>query len=63
VNTVSPEYVPEIVLLPAGAAEELHELVPALDKVAVHSDVAPVVNMTEPLGLGSPVPLVVTVAE
>jgi hypothetical protein len=62
-NSVSPEYVPEIVSVPIGAAEELQEPVPALDNVAVQSDVNPVENVTDPLGMGSPVTVDVTVAE
>ena len=44
---VSPEYAPEIVSVPSGAAEELQEPWP-LDNVAVHSGVDPVVRVTEP---------------
>ena len=61
-NTLSPEYVPEIVSVPTGAAEELQEPLP-LDNVAVHSGVDPVENVTDPLGVGNPVAVVVTVAE
>ena len=61
-NTPSPEYAPEIVLVPAGAPEELHVPLP-FDSVAVHSGVEPVVNVTDPVGVGTPVALVVTVAE
>jgi hypothetical protein len=59
-NWVSPEYVPETVSVPAGAAEELQEPLP-LDKDAVHSCVDPVVNVTDPVGV--PVAVDVTVAE
>jgi hypothetical protein len=59
-NTVSPEYVPEIVSVPTGAAVELQEPLP-FDKVAVHSGVDPVENVTDPLGV--PVTVDVTVAE
>jgi hypothetical protein len=59
-NTVSPEYVPEIVSVPIGAAEEVHEPLP-LDNVAVQSGVDPAENVTEPLGV--PVTVDVTVAE
>ena len=59
-NTVSPEYVPEIVSVPIGAAEELHDPLP-LDNVAIQSDVDPVENVTVPLGV--PVAVDVTVAE
>jgi hypothetical protein len=51
-----------MVSVPTGAAEELHEPLP-LDKVAVQSDVAPVVNVTDPVGVGKPETVVVTVAE
>ena len=61
-NSVSPEYAPEMVSLPSGAAEELHEPLP-FDSVAVHSGVDPVVKVTDPVGAGNPVTLVVTVAE
>ena len=61
-NTPSPEYVPVIVSVPTGATEELHVPLP-LDRVAVHKAVEPVVNVIEPLGVGRPVPFVVTVAE
>jgi hypothetical protein len=61
-NSVSPEYAPETGSLPSGAAEELHEPLP-FDSVAVHSGVDPVVNVTDPVGAGNPVTLVVTVAE
>jgi hypothetical protein len=61
-NTVSPEYVPEMVSVPTGAEEELQEPLP-FDNVAVQSDVDPVVNVTDPVGVGNPVVLVVTVAE
>jgi hypothetical protein len=62
-NTVSPEYIPVIVSVPAGAAEEGHEAVPSLNNVAVQSGVDPLVNVTEPVGVGNPVPFDVTVAE
>jgi hypothetical protein len=58
----SPEYAPETVSVPRGAAVELHEPLP-LDNVAVQSVVDPVVNVTEPVGVGNPVVLVVTVVE
>jgi hypothetical protein len=61
-NTVSPEYVPEIVSVPIGAVEELHEPLP-LDNVAVQSAVDPVENVTDPVGVGMPVTFVDTVAE
>jgi hypothetical protein len=53
---------PVIVSVPTGATEELHVALP-LDSVAVHSVVVPVVNVTEPVGVGCPLTLVVTVAE
>ena len=59
---MSPEYAPEIVSVPSGAALELHVPLP-LDSVAVHSVVVPVVNVTDPVGVGCPLTLVVTVAE
>jgi uncharacterized protein YaaQ len=59
-NTLSPEYVPEMVSVPIGAAEELHEPLP-FDKVAMQRDVDPAENVTEPLGV--PVAVDVTVAE
>jgi hypothetical protein len=62
-NVELPEYVPEIVSVPAGAAEDGHEAVPSLDNVAVQSWVDPLVKVTDPVGVGNPVPLVVTVAE
>jgi hypothetical protein len=61
-NTLLPEYAPEIVSVPIGAAEELQEPLP-LDNVAVQSVVDPVENVTDPLGVGMPVMFVVTVAE
>jgi hypothetical protein len=61
-NAPSPEYAPEIVSVPIGAAEEVHEPLP-FDSVAVQSGVDPVVNATDPVGVGKPVTLVVTVAE
>jgi len=61
-NTLSPEYVPEIVSVPIGAAEELQEPLP-LDNVAVQSVVDPVENVTDPVGVGMPATFVVTVAE
>jgi hypothetical protein len=51
-----------IVSLPTGATEEVQEAVPP-DNVAIQSDVDPVVNVTVPVGVGTPVALVVTVAE
>jgi hypothetical protein len=62
VNTVLPEYVPEIESEPAGAAAELHEPLP-FDNVAVQSAVPPVEKETEPPGVGTPDAFVVTVAE
>jgi hypothetical protein len=50
------------VSFPAGAAEELQEALPP-ERVAVHSDVVPVLNVTEPVGVGYPKTLVVTAAE
>jgi hypothetical protein len=61
-NTESPEYAPEIVSVAAGAAEELQEPLP-FDNVAEHSGVDPAVNVTDPVGVGNPVTVVVTVAE
>ena len=61
-NTESPEYAPEIVSVAAGAAEELQEPLP-FDNGAVHSGVDPAVNVTDPVGVGNPVTVVVTVAE
>ena len=61
-NMPLPEYVAEIVSVPAGAAEEPQEPLPP-DSVAVQSVVDPVVNVTEPLGVGTPEAFVVTVAE
>jgi hypothetical protein len=60
-KSTSPEYAPEIVSLPTGAVVALHEPLP-LDNVAVQSDVAPEVNVTDPVGVGNPVVLAVTVA-
>ena len=60
-NTASPEYIPEIVSVPTGAAAELQEPIPP-DSGAVHSVVDPVENVTEPVGVG-PAPTGVTVAE
>ena len=48
--------------VPAGAAGELHVPLP-FDSVAVQSGVDPVLNVTDPVGVGNPVTLVVTVAE
>jgi hypothetical protein len=62
-NTVSPEYVPVIVLLPGGAAAERHEPKPPLIRVATQSRVDPDLNVTEPLGVGIPPTPAVTVAE
>jgi hypothetical protein len=59
---LSPEYKPEIVSVPPGAAVELQEPLPP-DSVAVQSDVDPDVKVTDPLGAGSPVVVVVTVVE
>jgi hypothetical protein len=50
------------VSVPTGAAEELQEPLP-LDSVAVQSGVDPVENVTDPLGVGNPVTVDVTVAE
>jgi hypothetical protein len=61
-NTLLPEYTPEIVSVPTGAAEELQEPLP-LDNVAVQSGVDPVENVTDPVGVGNPVTVLVTVAE
>ena len=47
---------------PAGAAEEGHVPLP-LVSVATQRVVAPVVNVTVPVGVGKPVTLDVTVAE
>ena len=58
----SPEYAPEIVSVPNGATVELQEPLP-FDNVAVHSGVDPVVKATDPVGVGNPVTLVVTMAE
>jgi hypothetical protein len=55
--------VPEIVSLPTGAAEELHDPVPPLDNGAVQSVVPPVETVTDPPGVGTPEAFVVTVAE
>jgi hypothetical protein len=52
-----------IVSVPAGAAEEGHEAVPSFNNVAVQSWVEPVVKVTVPVGVGTPVALVATVAE
>jgi len=62
-NTVSPEYVPVIVSLPAGALAERHEPKPPLIKVATQSNVDPDLNVTEPVGVGIPPTPVVTDAE
>ena len=59
---VSPEYVPEIVSVPNGAAEELHVPLP-FASVAVHSGVEPVVKVTDPVGAGNPLTAVVTDVE
>ncbi len=48
--------------VPSGAAEILQEPLPP-DNVAVQSGVEPVENVTDPVGVGNPVPFVVTVAE
>ncbi len=48
--------------VPTGAAEEGHEP-PPFDNGAVQSGVDPAENVTDPVGVGSPVPVVVTVAE
>jgi hypothetical protein len=52
VNTTSPEYAPEIVSLPTGAAGELHDPVPSLANVATQSCVDPVENVTDSVGVG-----------
>jgi hypothetical protein len=59
---LSPEYAPETVSLPPGAAIEVHEPWPP-DKVAVQSAVDPVVNVTDPVGVGSPATVDDTVVE
>jgi hypothetical protein len=59
-NRMVPAYAAEIVSEPNGAAEEEQEPLP-FDKVAVQSDVVPVVNVTEPFGMAPT--FVVTVAE
>jgi hypothetical protein len=61
-NTVSPPYVPVIVSVPTGAADELQDALPP-DSGAVQSDIDPIENVTDPVGVGTPVALVVTVAE
>lgn len=61
-NTPSPEYVPVIVSVPTGAADELQVPVPP-DSVAVQRVVDPVLNVTDPVGVGWPVTPVDTVAE
>jgi hypothetical protein len=61
-NTVLPSYVAVIVSVPTGAAEELHVTAP-LDNGAVQSGIDPAENVTDPVGVGTPVALVVTVAE
>lgn len=61
-KSVSPEYTPEMVSVPSGAAEELHVPLP-FESVAVQSGVDPVVNVTDPVGVGKPMTLVVTAAE
>jgi hypothetical protein len=61
-NTVLPAYVPVIVSFPTGAVEEVQEAVP-LENVTVQSCVDPAENVNEPLGVGTPVAVVVTVAE
>jgi hypothetical protein len=61
-KTLLPEYVPEIVSLPAGAAEEGHEPVP-LDNVAMQRVLDPALNVTVPVGVGAPTTVVVTFAE
>jgi hypothetical protein len=48
--------------VPTGAAEELHVMAP-FDNGAVQSGVDPVENVTDPVGVGTPGALVVTVAE
>jgi hypothetical protein len=60
-KSLSPEYAPEIVSLPTGAVVAVHEPLP-LNNVAVQSDLSPAVNVTDPVGVGNPVVLVVTVA-
>jgi hypothetical protein len=61
-NWPSPEYVPVIVSVPTGAAVELQEPLPA-DNVAVHSNVVPIENVTDPVGEDNPVTVVDTAAE
>ena len=57
-----PEYAPDDRVAADRAAEELHVPLP-FDNVAVHSGVDPVEKVTEPVGVGTPGALVVTVAE
>ena len=61
-NTLSPEYVPVIVSMPTAAAEELQVPLPP-DSIAVQSVVDPIVNVTEPVGMGGIAATGVTVAE
>jgi hypothetical protein len=49
-DPLPPEYVPKTRSLPSGAVVELHEPLP-LESVAVHRDVDPVENVTDPLPL------------
>jgi hypothetical protein len=51
-----------IVSFPTGATEEVQEAVP-FENVTVQSGVDPAENVNEPLGVGTPVAVVVTVAE
>jgi hypothetical protein len=60
-SPIPPEYVAKTVSVPMGAADELQEPLP-LDSVAVHSDVEPVENVTDPVGVIMP-PVAATVAE
>jgi hypothetical protein len=61
-NPRAPEYVAKTVSVPAGAADDVQEPAP-LDSVAVHSDVEPVENVTDPVGVGNPPVVVETDAE
>ena len=49
--------------VPTGAVVALHEPMPLDNGGVVHSGVDPAVNVTVPVGVGSPETLVVTVAE
>jgi hypothetical protein len=52
-NPIWPEYVAKTKSVPTGAAGELQDPLP-LANVAVHSDVDPVENVTEPVGVRTP---------